>query len=90
MNREELNLETEYTNLMETLEQAKANYNGEEHGETQKALKDAEWAVCEFRMKWRGIRDYVNATQGAAEFAVDDGTAEPAPVKSGVNQTKLR
>lgn len=87
MNREELDLETQHVGLLEALDAAKAAYNGEEIGPTQKALKDAEWALTEFRMRWRGIRDYFAATPTTEPSAApDDGVAAPAPVNSAINQ----
>lgn len=66
MNRAELELENEHLTLIEALDEAKANYNGEEFGETQKALKDAEWAVAEFNIKWRTVRDAFRPRDDAA------------------------
>lgn len=87
--REEVNLEMEYVNLQEALDAAKDNYNGEEEGPTQKALKDAEWAVAEFRIKWRGIRDYVVATQQqvTADDGEPDGIASPKAVRARASQS---
>jgi len=77
VNREELELETEHLNLMEALDEAKANYNGEEIGPSQKALKDAEWAVAEFNIKWRTVRDAFHPRDDAA---APDGVATPESV----------
>lgn len=77
MNREELALEQQHLDLTEALDAAKANYNGEEIGPTQKALKDAEWALTDFRMKWRDVR---TAFAQASEIPEGHGVAQPEPL----------